>query len=95
MYGRAGIRSDASNRTAMAPMGSTTPLRDPNTNDLHRLLPAARIGIEIMAPSGMFCMAMPNDTEMAAAKDMCEHHANGHAFGQVVYGYGKGKHGGL
>ena len=72
MYGRAGIRSDASNRTAMAPIGSTTPLRDPNTNDFHRLLPAARIGIEIMAPSGMFCMAMPNDTEMAAAKDMCE-----------------------
>ena len=35
-------------------MGSTTPLNEPNMNDLQRLLPAARMGIEIMAPSGMF-----------------------------------------
>ena len=56
----------------MAPIGSTTPLSEPNTNDFHLLLPAARIGIEIMAPSGMFCMAMPNDMEMAAAKEMYE-----------------------
>ena len=55
----------------MAPIGSITPRSEPNTNDLHRLLPAARMGMEIMAPSGMFRMAMPNDTEMAAANDMC------------------------
>lgn len=29
------------------------------------------MGMEMMAPSGMFRMAMPNDTEMAAANDMC------------------------
>ena len=29
-------------------------LSEPNTNDLHRLLPAARMGMEMMAPSGMF-----------------------------------------
>ena len=46
--------SEASNSTAMAPIGSTTPLSEPNTNDLHRLLPAARMGMEMMAPSGMF-----------------------------------------
>ena len=40
--------------TAMAPIGSTTPLSEPNTKDFHRLLPAARIGMEMMAPSGMF-----------------------------------------
>ena len=46
--------SEASNSTAMAPIGSTTPLSGPNTNNLHRLLPAARMGMEMMAPSGMF-----------------------------------------
>lgn len=49
----------------MAPIGSTTLLSEPNTNDLHRLLPAARLGMEMMEPSGMFRMAMPKDTEMA------------------------------
>jgi len=46
--------SEASYNTAMAPIGSTTPLSEPNTNDLNRLLPAARMGMEMMAPSGMF-----------------------------------------
>ena len=56
--------------TAMAPMGSTTPLSVPSTNDFHLLLPAALMGMEMMAPSGMFWMAMPNATVTALAKEM-------------------------
>ena len=71
MQGRVGIRCVASNITAKAPIGSTTPLSEPSIKDFQRLLPAARIGIEMMAPSGMFCMAIPKDTEMAAANEIC------------------------
>ena len=49
-----GINSEANNRTAMAPTGSTAPLRLPMRNERHLLLPSARIGIEIIAPSGTF-----------------------------------------
>ena len=30
------------------------------------------MGMEMMAPSGIFCMAMPNDTAMALAKVMVD-----------------------
>ena len=51
-------------------MGSTAPLREPMKNDFHLELPAARMGMEIMAPSGTFWMAIPNDTAIALANEM-------------------------
>ena len=36
----------------------------------HLLLPSAHMGMEMMAPSGMFWMAMPTDTATALAKVM-------------------------
>ena len=64
------MSSDANSNTAMAPMGSTAPLNEPIRNDRHLLLPAARIGIEMMAPSGTFWMAIPNDTATALASEI-------------------------
>jgi len=56
--------------TARPPNGSTAPLRLPIVNERHRLLPSARIGMEIMATSGMFCMAIPIDIASATAELM-------------------------
>ena len=55
---------------AMLPMGSTRPLSAPMPNDFQRVLPSARSGMEMMAPSGMFWMAMPSDTASALAAVM-------------------------
>ena len=35
-------------------------------NDFIRLFPAARMGMEMMAPSGMFWIAIPSETAIAA-----------------------------
>ena len=51
-------------------MGSTAPLRLPRRNERQRELPSARMGMEMMAPSGMFWMAIPNDTATAEAMEM-------------------------
>ena len=48
-----GMRSHLS-KTAIAPTGSTAPLSEPMINERQRLFPAALIGIEIIAPSGLF-----------------------------------------
>ena len=64
------MSSEASSKTAKAPMGSTAPLREPMKNDFHLELPAARMGIEIMAPSGTCWIAIPNDTAIALANEM-------------------------
>ena len=64
-----GINSEANKRTATAPAGSTAPLRLPIRNERHLELPSARMGMEMMAPSGIFWMAIPNDTATAEAMD--------------------------
>lgn len=61
--------SDASSIMMMPPNGSTAPLRLPMIKDRHLELPAARMGMEMMAPSGTFCMAIPMLTAMALAND--------------------------
>ena len=53
--------------TSKAPTGSTIPLRPPMRKDLMREFPAARIGIEMMAPSGTFWTAIPIAVAIAAA----------------------------
>ena len=72
MYGRTGINKEASNMTANAPTGSTAPLNDPITNDFHLELPAVLIGMDMMAPSGTFWMAMPSDHAIALAREIFE-----------------------
>ena len=46
---------------ATAAIGSTAPESAPIRNALPRLLPSPRSGTEIIAPSGMFCIAIPMD----------------------------------
>ena len=55
------------NIVASAAMGSTSPDAAPHTNALPGLLPSSRNGTEIMAPSGMFCIAIPIDNANAPA----------------------------
>lgn len=64
--GRVEVSVDASNMMATVPNGSTIPLSVPMRNERSRELPAALIGMATMAPSGMFCMAIPIETAMAA-----------------------------
>jgi len=45
---------------------------EPITNDFHFELPAARMGMEMMAPSGTFWMAIPKETAMALASEIFE-----------------------
>ena len=49
-----GVISEANMMTAIPPKGSTAPLKLPMANERHLLFPAARMGIEMMAPSGTF-----------------------------------------
>ena len=53
--------------TSTPPMGSTMPLSAPTPKAFQRLLPAARNGIEMMAPSGTFWMAIPKERARAPA----------------------------
>ena len=55
------------NIVARAAMGSTSPDAAPQANALPALLPSSRRGTEIMAPSGMFCIAIPIDSASAPA----------------------------
>ena len=69
-YGIAGTKSDANNIISRPPTGSTTPLNEPIRKDFQRLLPAARIGIAMIAPSGMFWIAIPIDIASAPIRDI-------------------------
>ena len=53
---------------ASAAMGSTRPDAAPHTNAVEGLLPSLRSGTEIIAPSGMFCIAIPIDSARAPAR---------------------------
>ena len=70
MKGSVGVSKAANKMTKTEPIGSTTPLSAPIVNERHLLLPSDFRGMEIMAPSGMFWMAMPSDSVMAAPTDM-------------------------
>ena len=48
------------------------PLRQPSRKDLALELPAAFIGTEMIAPSGIFCMAMPMLMAKAEARETAE-----------------------
>ena len=50
-----------------APIGSTTPESTPPRNALPFFSPSALSGMEIIAPSGKFCIAMPRDSASALA----------------------------
>ena len=51
--------------TSTAPTGSTTPDRTPYTKALAFDMPRARSGMEIIAPSGKFWIAIPMDSARA------------------------------
>lgn len=70
MYGSVGVRNDARSITAIPPIGSMIPLRLPMIKDFVLLLPSALMGMDMIAPSGMFWMAIPNDIAMAPAIDI-------------------------
>ena len=59
-----------SNITKAAPIGSTMPLRLPIAKDFLLEFPAARIGMEMIAPSGTFWIAIPRASVTAAAIDI-------------------------
>ncbi len=63
--------SCAARIVSTAPMGSTMPDRTPPANALPLLCPSARNGMEMIAPSGMFWMAMPRDKTSALAAVIC------------------------
>ena len=52
-------------------MGSTIPERVPQRKAFDLLMPSARRGMEIMAPSGKFWMAMPRERASAPAAVIC------------------------
>ena len=70
-YGRAGTMTLAARMVSTAPMGSTTPDSTPPQNARPLLMPSARRGIEMMAPSGKFWMAMPSERASAPAAVIC------------------------
>ena len=65
--GSAGVMSEARIMVRTAPIGSTTPEANPIRKDLKRLSPSEASGIDIMLPSGKFCMAIPTDRITAEA----------------------------
>ena len=56
------------NIVTSAAIGSTRPDAAPHTNALPGLLPSLRSGTDIIAPSGMFCIAIPIDRASAPAR---------------------------
>ena len=50
---------------AIAATGSTKPDSAPHVNALKRLFPSLRRGMDIIAPSGMFCIAIPVESANA------------------------------
>ncbi len=55
---------------SMAANGSTTPERTPYRKARPFPVPSARSGMEMMAPSGKFCRAMPRDRASVPAAVM-------------------------
>ena len=56
------------NMVASAAMGSTSPDAAPQMNAFLGLLPSLRSGTEMIAPSGMFCIAIPIESANAPAR---------------------------
>ena len=65
-----GITNCAANMVSTAPMGSTTPDSTPPKKARPFFIPSARSGMETIAPSGKFWMAMPSDNASAPAAVM-------------------------
>ena len=65
------MTSCAARIVSTALIGSTTPESTPPANALALLSPSARRGIEMIAPSGKFWMAMPRDSASALAAVIC------------------------
>ena len=55
---------------AIAPIGSTMPESTPPAKDFPRPIPAEWSGMEMIAPSGKFWIAIPRESAMADAAVM-------------------------
>ena len=92
-YGRALRTSEEARMVSQAPTGSTSPDSVPSTKERFRLTSSECSGIEMMAPSGKFWMAMQGQrkgTGRADARTALQitgiDNPDGHAFRQVVQG---------
>ena len=64
IYGSIGITALVNSIVIIAPIGSTTPENAPYINAFVLLIPSLFNGIDIIAPSGKFCMAIPITNEL-------------------------------
>ncbi len=64
----AAVLSFIMNIVAIAAIGSTRPDTAPHAKAFPGLLPSSRSGTEMIAPSGMFCIAIPIDRASAPAR---------------------------
>lgn len=71
-YGNIGTKKFANSMVIIAPIGSTMPDNIPYRNDLGLVMPSALSGMDIIAPSGKFCMAIPMDSTIAFMSVMLE-----------------------
>ena len=61
----------AASSVSTAPIGSTAPDRTPPQKAFDFFIPAARSGMEMIAPSGKFWTAMPSESAIAPAAVIC------------------------
>ena len=71
-YGIAGTTSPATITVSAPKTGSTAPERTPSKNDLGLLFPSANSGMEMIAPSGKFWIAIPSAKASAPPAVMFE-----------------------
>ena len=64
-YGRIGTTNEMARSVIKAPRGSIIPDRIPSRNALLLLIPPLARGMDMIAPSGKFCIAIPRDKAKA------------------------------
>ena len=64
-YGNKGITTDKARMVIKAPNGSMIPETNPYRKAFSFFIPSLAKGVDTIAPSGKFCIAMPNDKAKA------------------------------
>ena len=70
-YGNAGTISPAARIVITAPIGSTIPDKTPPIKAFVLLIPSERSGMDMIAPSGKFWIAIPSDSASAPISVIC------------------------
>ena len=68
-YGRSGVTWTASSAVRKPPTGSTAPDSIPYRNAFFLLMPSPTSGMDTIAPSGKFCIAIPMESANAPVMD--------------------------